>query len=83
MAKTLSRVLVRPPYYCSHEDDNVSIFKGVGFHTWQVKVKGYLMKKGLWSVISSNIDEDNPPSWAQKGKYKLKMKKHLASFSRA
>ena len=24
---------------------------GIGFHTWQVKLKGYLMKKGLWGVV--------------------------------
>ena len=29
----------------------IVIFSGVGFPTWQVKVKGYLMKKGLWSVV--------------------------------
>ena len=30
---------------------DIVIFSGVDFHTWQVKVKGYLMKKGLWSVV--------------------------------
>ena len=34
------------------KDNNVNLFNGVGFHTWQVKVKGYLMKKGLWSMIT-------------------------------
>lgn len=33
--------------------NDVSIFNGVGFHTWQVKLKGYLMKKGLWSIITT------------------------------
>lgn len=32
---------------------DISVFNGVGFHTWQVKLKGYLMKKGLWSMITS------------------------------
>ena len=26
-------------------------FSGQGFHTWQAKTKGYLMKKQLWSVV--------------------------------
>lgn len=26
-------------------------FTGQGFHTWQAKTKGYLMKKQLWSVV--------------------------------
>ena len=34
--------------------DTIDKFKGVGFHTWQTKIKGYLMKKLLWAVI-------NPP----------------------
>lgn len=32
---------------------DIDKFKGEGFHTWQTKVKGYLMKKGLWGVISA------------------------------
>ena len=34
-------------------NNDISIFNGVGFHTWQVKLTGYLMKKGLWSIINS------------------------------
>lgn len=58
-------------------NDNLSIFNGVGFHTWQVKVKGYLMKKGLWSIITSNIDEENPPSRAQQRELQIKDEKAL------
>ena len=32
--------------------ESIDKFKGFGFHTWQTKVKGYLMKKNLWAVIS-------------------------------
>ena len=31
--------------------EGIIVFSGVGFHTWQMKVKGYLMKKGLWSLV--------------------------------
>lgn len=58
-------------------NDNISTFNGVGFHTWQVKVKGYLMKKGLWSVITSNVDEENPPSRAQLKEMQIKDEKAL------
>ena len=37
--------------------DELATFNGVGFHTWQVKVKGHLMRKGLWSVITTQMDE--------------------------
>ena len=33
---------------------DLSKFKGEGFHTWQTKVKGYLMKKNLWSIVKPN-----------------------------
>ena len=26
-------------------------FNGMGFHTWQTKVKGHLMRKNLWSIV--------------------------------
>ena len=58
-------------------NDNLSIFNGVGFHTWQVKVKGHLMKKGLWSVITSIIVEDNPPTRAQLKELQMKYEKAL------
>ena len=31
--------------------DTIDKFKGEGFHTWQTKIKGYLMKKGLWEAV--------------------------------
>ena len=31
--------------------DNIDKFTGIGFHTWQSKIKGYLMKKNLWSIV--------------------------------
>ncbi|KAH7437110.1 hypothetical protein KP509_05G056600 [Ceratopteris richardii] len=34
--------------------DSLAMFNDDGFHTWKVKVKGYLMKKGLWSVVKQN-----------------------------
>ena len=34
-------------------NSDIAMFNGVGFHTWQVKLKGHLMKKGLWSIITT------------------------------
>ena len=31
--------------------ESVEEYEGVGFHTLQVKIKGLLMKKGLWGVV--------------------------------
>lgn len=33
---------------------DITKFKEEGFHTWQTKVKGYLMKKNLWSIVKPN-----------------------------
>lgn len=41
--------------------ENINMFNGVGFHTWQVKVKGYLMKKGLWSIITTDGENLTAP----------------------
>lgn len=35
---------------------DIDKFKGEGFHTWQTKIKGYLMKKCLWVVISPPVE---------------------------
>ena len=35
-------------------NSDIAMFSGIGFHTWQVKLKGYLMKKGLWSIITTD-----------------------------
>ena len=39
-------------------NNDISIFNGLGFHTWQVKLKGYLMKKGLWSIITTEAGDN-------------------------
>ena len=57
--------------------DNICMFNGVGFHTWQVKVKGLLMKKGLWSVITTEVEEENQLSRAQHREMQLKDEKAL------
>ena len=41
------------------EKENLDKFNGVGFHTWQTKIKGYLMKKNLWGVISLGEEASN------------------------
>lgn len=33
-------------------------FNGQGFHTWQTKVKGYLMKKNLWSIVKIKVEDE-------------------------
>lgn len=37
---------------------DITKFKGEGLHTWQTKVKGYLMKKNLWSIVKPNPVEE-------------------------
>ena len=37
---------------------DISIFNGLDFHTWQVKLKGYLMKKGVWSIITTEAGDN-------------------------
>ena len=32
-------------------EKGIEKFSGQGFHTWQAKTKGYLMKKQLWAVV--------------------------------
>ena len=34
--------------------DDITKFNGEGFHTWQTKLRGYLMKKNLWAVVNTN-----------------------------
>ena len=34
------------------------IFNGYGFHTWQVKLKEYLMEKGLWGIITTKVGKN-------------------------
>ena len=54
----------------------LSTFNGVGFHTWQVKVKGHLMRKGLWSVITTQMDEPRG-NQAQQRYHQIKDEKAL------
>ena len=48
----------------------------VGVYT-SVRVKGHLMKKELWSIITSTIDEENPPTRAQLKELQMKDEKAL------
>ena len=36
--------------------DEINKFNGEGFHTWQVKLRGYLMKKNLWAIVKTSIN---------------------------
>ena len=56
--------------------DELATFNGVGFHTWQVKVKGHLMRNGLWSVITTQMDEPRG-NQAQQRYFQIKDKKAL------
>ncbi|KAI5060783.1 hypothetical protein GOP47_0025203 [Adiantum capillus-veneris] len=42
-------------------DKGIEKFNGEGFHTWQTKLRGYLMKKCLWSVISIALEKQAEP----------------------
>ena len=37
--------------------DEINKFNGKGFHTWQVKLGGYLMKKNLWTITKTSPQE--------------------------
>ena len=37
--------------------DEINKFNGEGFHTWQVKLRGYLMKKNLWAITKTSPQE--------------------------
>ena len=51
---------------------DLSKFKGEGFHTWQTKVKGYLMKKNLWGVVKPNTEEEGTSTRASTAQTKDK-----------
>ena len=53
-------------------------FNGVGFHTWQVKVKGLLMRKNLWSVVTKDGEvDDSIRTRGQASQFALKDEKAL------
>lgn len=35
--------------------DKITKFNGKGFHTWKVKLRGYLMKKNLWAITKASL----------------------------
>ncbi|KAI5081511.1 hypothetical protein GOP47_0004694, partial [Adiantum capillus-veneris] len=39
-------------------EKGIDKFNGHGFHAWQAKTKGYLMRKQLWSIIKPINDDD-------------------------
>ena len=45
--------------------EGVDKYEGVGFHTWQVKLKGMLMKKGLRGIIKPLSHNKTMTTWAQ------------------
>ena len=53
-------------------------FNGVGFHTWQIKVKGLLMRKNLWSVVTKDGEvDDSIKTREQASQFALKDEKAL------
>ena len=52
-------------------------FDGQGFHTWQVKLKGYLMKKNLWSVVKPMAQGENPTTRAAQAQFTQRDKQAL------
>lgn len=39
--------------------DNIMLFEGTSFHTWQVKLKAQLMQKGKWGVVNGTDEKTN------------------------
>ena len=60
-------------------DKGLDKFNGQGFHTWQMKIKGYLMRKQLWSVTKPLEPNETletrkgQPSFADKNEQALGM----------
>ena len=48
----------------------IDVFTGIGFHTWQVKLRGYLMKKGLWGVVKPLVGEETIQTRARETNFK-------------
>ena len=57
--------------------ETIDKYEGVGFHTWQVKVKGLLMKKGLWGVVRPLSPRETVTTWAQAAHFHTQYEKEL------
>ena len=47
-------------------------FNGIGFHTWQTRVRGYLMKKNLWGVVKPLAEGESMQTRAQLAQFTSK-----------
>ena len=56
--------MVGPPSL-TMSSKGIDVFTGIEFHTWQVKLRGYLMKKSLWNVVKPLSQTDTRQSRAQ------------------
>ena len=45
--------------------ESVEKYESVGSHTWQVKLKGLLLKKGLWGVVKPLGQNETVTTWSQ------------------
>ena len=40
-------------------EKDINTFNGEGFHMWQTKLRGYLMKKNLWAIVNAPANEQS------------------------
>ena len=52
--------------------ESIDKFIGHGFHTWQSKIKGYLMKKNLWAVVKPLSENERVETRATMAKFQEK-----------
>ena len=52
--------------------ESIDKFTGHGFHTWQSKIKGYLMKKNLWAVVKPLSENERVETRATMAKFQEK-----------
>ena len=52
--------------------DSIDKFTGNGFHTWQSKPKGYLMKKNLWGVVKPLSENERMETRSSMAKFQEK-----------
>ena len=58
--------------------ESIAKYEGVGFHTWQVKVKGLLiMKRGLWGIVKPLGKTKIVTTWSQAAHFKTQDEKVL------
>ena len=60
--------------------DSIVNLTGMGFHTWQSKITGNLMKKNLWSIVKPLGKNERMKSRASMARFQEKDEKSFGIF---